>query len=122
MQFGRPVLSPQIGALRDLVDILEQKVSTTVTGSPTTTIDPNPIETVRAKITPLSGFEINKSLELGHETSHRIQMRFTKNIDTTKKLRHFDTALQRQRVFDIVYALDVQNRHTQWDIMVHEVL
>ena len=122
MQFGRPVLSPQIGALRDIVDILELTISTTITGSPSTTINPDPIETVRAKITPLSGYEINKSLELGHESSHRIQMRFTPNIDTTKKLRHFDTALQKQRVFDIVYALDIQNRHTQWDIMVHEVL
>ena len=102
MQFGRPVLSPQIGALRDIVDILEQVVVISETGSPTTVINPDPIETVRAKITPLSGYEINKSLELGHESSHRIQMRFTKNIDTTKKLRHFDTALKKQRVFDIV--------------------
>jgi head-tail adaptor len=71
---------------------------------------------------PLSGVEVFQASHLGHQVSHRIQMRFNKNIDTKKRLRHYDLALEKWREFKIVYALDTQNRHTQWEIFAHEEL
>jgi len=80
------------------------------------------LDTVRAKIMPLSGVEVFQALQLGHELSHRIQMRFNKYIDTKKRLRHYDTAREKWREFEIVYALDVQNLHRQLEIFAHEEL
>jgi SPP1 family predicted phage head-tail adaptor len=120
MPFARPVLSPATGALRDEVEIIQEVETTSDTGD--MEFIEEVVDTTRAKIGPLSGMEIFQAQQLGHTVSHRIQMRWNTNIDTAIKLRHFDNALQRYRDFEIVYALDVQNRHTQWDIFAHEIL
>lgn len=120
MPFARPILSPSTGALRDELIIYDEVETLSDTGDPN--IDYVEIEKVRAKLTPLSGFERYYANQLGHEVSHRIQMRWNTNINTSRTLSHYDRALKKVRNFEIVYAMDVQNRHTQWDIFAHEVV
>jgi hypothetical protein len=77
---------------------------------------------MRGKLTPLTGTEIFRTLQAGHEATHQINMRFTDQLDTTMQLRIYDTAYSRYRYFTPLYVLDPQNRHTQLNIFVKEIL
>jgi hypothetical protein len=77
---------------------------------------------MRGKLTPLTGVEIFKALQAGHEVTHQINMRFTTLLDTTMQLKMWDDAYDRYRYFTPLNVIDPQNRHTQLNILVKETL
>ena len=120
--FSRPVLSPSIGKLRDSFDIQSDLAAKTKQKSGTGSLQHNwqTVETMRGFLNPLSGVEIFQAQQLGHNVTHHIQMRFSRRLDTTMRLHTFDEKLNVDRYFTPIFVEDVQNLHTQLNIIAKE--
>ena len=106
--------------MRDEFDILQGVTGKSQTGAPK--IDWETIGTMRGILTPLSGAELFQGEQAGHQLTHRIRSRFNRELDTTMKLGYRDSITHKYRRFELTVIMDVQNRHTQLDILAKEEL
>jgi phage head-tail adaptor, putative, SPP1 family len=118
-----PVLSIEPGLMRFSLDIMENQIRKSKTGSPTDNWVS--IGKIRGLITPLTMAELFRSGgssidQVYHIATHRIHTRYNDQVDTQKRLYYHDERLDRGRWFLIYSVLYIDNRHTQLVILVKE--
>jgi len=104
----------QAGKLRHRVQVQTYSETQDTYGEPDRTW--TTATTVWASIEPLSGQELLAAQQLAAEASHRVIVRYNSSIAPTSRLK-FGT-----RVFDIVSALNWQERGATMELFCKEVL
>ena len=80
--------------------------------------NPITVTTVKAAIEPLRGFEMFKAQQVQSTVTHRITMKYRRGISPDLRIRWMDRGIE--RIFNILSALDIEERHEMLEIMAVE--